>query len=84
MSKAQLPLIEVSSSQIPALQVPQEDIYLVAALYLHGGYWKIHRNSHLEEYRTFEQASEAAHKLGSAWGHLTILRVRLGEKAEGA
>ena len=84
VNKAQLPLIEISTNQIPVLPAPQQNIYLVAAFNLQRGYWKIHRDSHLEEYRSFEQASDAANTLGNAWGNLTILHIRLGEKAEGA
>lgn len=91
----QIPLIDMSEYEVQAEPIPTplpkpDVIYLVVAWTESGRYWKIHRDSHSDQYcesddgKQFftgtarERAIAAAKKLAPQWTHRGIVRIPLG------
>jgi len=77
----QIPLIDgVVVQTVATPEPPAATIYLVLAYRQPRdcggrGYWKVHRETHLEEHADYDAALAHAHELGAAWTHRRIVRI---------
>jgi len=77
----QIPLIDgVVVQTVATPEPPAATIYLVLAYRQPRdssgrGYWKVHRETHLEEHTSLEAALAHAQELGRDWTHRRIVRI---------
>ena len=84
----QMALLEITPTEVVALPAPlpiPRTIWLVVAYRYteYGGYWKVHREINDHEYRSLEDAQRAAKSLAPHWTHRQLVRLDLGQPAEG-
>lgn len=77
----QIQLIDIAPEACVDLKIetPATTIYLVAAFCRQssGGYWKIHRETGLDEHAYYSKAEIHAQGLAPQWTHRKIIRVDL-------